>query len=158
MRIMSRKAVHELVVKEESKHNCILIHEPDCYALIEPIVPKCKNVLCLGFGDYVGETRPGAPTKEDVRQALEWMVPDVVSCQMGSSRSSAIAFLVQCKLFGPEEAYKLWDVNLHYPNELVLKHGVEFLGKDIIPYIKMFYGQVAQNKKWKYDLVTKYFR
>lgn len=157
MQIMSRVGVGWLVAEEPSKYNAILIYEPGDYDKIEPVVGKCKNALPLGFLDVTRDT-DGGPTKQQVEEALNWMTPDVVACNLGSSRSAALAYLIGCQIWSPKEAAELWNVSLHYPNEMVLKHGVELLGDEIIPPIKEFYAKVAERKKWRYELVTKFFR
>lgn len=71
------------------------------------------------------------PTKEDVAKILEWAKgksPMTVHCTGGISRSAAMAYLIACLSFPPEEAIKVLNPLIHSPNELIVQFGAEILG------------------------------
>ena len=69
----------------------------------------------------------GSPTKEKVEAGIKSGF-EIVACKFGVSRSSAIAYLLESQRTSPQEAISILDVNNHYPNELILKFGIEILG------------------------------
>lgn len=161
MRILSRKAASNLVSREPGRLNGVLIFEPGNKHEIDEIASGCKGSCPVAFNDVVNEETEGAPTLEDVRGVLNWAVVnevDFVACRQGVSRSSALAFLIEAQRVGPEEACLVLDPKIHYPNELVLWHGVKIIGEYLVPFVMDFYVGVARSRGWRYDLVSKYFR
>jgi len=159
MKILSRDALRKLVASEPEKHNAVVIHEVGNYADIADIVQNCKHALVLEMDD-VTSGRPGSPTRDHVELAVNSGY-DLVACHQGISRSSAIAFLIQCKKTSPQEAIQLLDVRKHFPNELIMKHGLEIIGENIKPFVTQFYKSLAVHRNWKWqphNLVTKFFK
>lgn len=156
MLILGRSSLLNLVKSEPKKHKAIIIHEPNKYDRVSEIVDNCESSLVLEMDDTT-TIRSGAPTKDQVEAAIQSGY-DIVSCKQGISRSSAIAFLIASSKSTPEEAINILDVNKHFPNELILKYGVDILGDSIKQPIFNFYKKIAENKGWQINMVTKYFR
>lgn len=159
MRILSRAALLDLVMREPKEHSAVVIHEVGKYEAVDDIVRNCKQALVLEMDDITSD-RPGSPTKEQVQRAINSGY-DIVACKQGISRSSAIAFLIEAHRTTPQEALLLWDVKKHFPNELIMKHGMEILGDHIKPHVTAFYKALAAHRGWKWqphNLVTKYFK
>jgi len=110
-----------------------ILHPADCIenrAVISRY-SKCGGVLRLDFDDVIrAEYGSREPRIEDVRRAIEWSRDKediVIHCHAGSSRSSAIAYVIECAAVGPDEAVKIFDYRYHSPNELIVELGATFL-------------------------------
>lgn len=160
MKILPRLELLKLVKSNPKQISAIVIHEAGKYADVAEIVNLCKQALVLEMDDVISE-RNGAPTRDHVEKALACSDYDYVSCKMGVSRSAALCFLIECKKTSSEEAIKLLDEKKHFPNELVMKHGMDILGVHIRKVVSDFYKKVALHRGWSWqphNLVTKYFK
>lgn len=161
IRILSRQAIAELVNNEPNQHVVILIANDE--SEISHIVPKCKEVFCSFFDDTTKPTNPMAPSSDKIGLILDWAKSHnqqdlLVSCQMGVSRSAAIAYLISCLKTDVYSSLDILDDKIHMPNELILKLGEEILNIDFYKPMKDFYQKVANNKKWKLEWVTKHYK
>lgn len=159
MRILSRGDLIDSVVKNPGQTVVAIVETGMGAALVEPIVDK-SNCLIIEMDDRTQEGRTGAPTLALVQNILDWAnmeKPTAVACAAGISRSSAIAFLIECVSKTPEEAAKVWTLGKHHPNELILKYGVEILGTHIVPAIKDFFAKDAAQQGLPTSYITKYF-
>ena len=156
MMILGRAALLDLVKAEPKKHKAIVIYEPGKYGLVKEIVDNCESALALEMDDTT-VIREGSPTKDQVESAIMSNMK-IVCCKQGISRSSAIAFLIESNISSPEEAIKILDERKHFPNELILKHGMDILGDKIKKPVCSYYQNFANNKGWPLKMVTKYFR
>jgi predicted protein tyrosine phosphatase len=99
----------------------------------EQVLSSATHSLMLQFDDIEKkENRFVLPTKDDVEAALNFANDKdniVVSCTGGISRSSAIAFLIVAKREGIEEALKILNPKLHFPNSLIIELGAKLLKK-----------------------------
>lgn len=159
--ILSRQAISELVDKEPNQHVVILIANDE--SEIAHIVPKCKEVLCSFFDDTTNPIKPLAPSSEKIALILDWVKTRneqdlFISCQMGISRSSAVAYLISCLKNDIHSSLDILDDKIHMPNELILKLGEEILNMNFYEPMKKFYQKVADNKKWKLEWVTKHYK
>ena len=139
--ILSRHDIRAIVNKEPNQHVCVVISEPDCN-VVEDILPLCKEVLHLEFHDVTYGF--GGPTTEHIQQVIEWIqdkkdIPILVSCAAGVSRSSAVAYLIECVRLDPEQAALILDKDVHFPNQLIIDHGIELIGDHIWPPMKDFF-------------------
>lgn len=131
MIIASRQLSKTLAHNNPGKYNIISIIEPDIKVPRE-VKEFAKDYLVLSFYDieYAREDGFQGPTKEHVAKALSWAENKddlVVACAAGISRSSAIAYLIQCtREPHPKLATGVWRSN-HYPNGLIVKLGAELL-------------------------------
>ncbi len=156
MQILSRVNLLNLVKSNPNQINAIVIHELGKYNEVAEIVDLCKNAVILEMDDITSD-RLGCPTFDHVMTAIKSGY-DIVACKMGLSRSAAIAYLIKCQQSTPDEAIKLLDPKVHFPNELILKLGMEIINEsNKLPLVE-FYKQVAAHKNWKLHLVTKFFR
>lgn len=128
--IASRRKSQELALSEPGKYNIISILEPNMEAPIE--VSNCsKAYLPLNFHDieYVLEGYVH-PTEQHVQEALDWARNKddlIVACRAGISRSSAIAYLIQCEReHHPRLATAILTLR-HHPNSLIVKLGSKLL-------------------------------
>jgi predicted protein tyrosine phosphatase len=159
MKILSRQALRELVKAEPKQHNAIVIYEVNNYADVADIVDNCKECVALEMDDVISD-RVGSPTKEHVERALKSGF-QIVACKQGISRSSAIAYLIESQISNPVDAAKILDVKKHFPNEKILKLGMEIIGDSIKAPVTEFYKQMAAHRGWKWqphNLVTKFFK
>ena len=126
MKILSRINLLELVRAEPKQHKVVVIHEIGKFNEVAEIVELCRETIVLEMDDVIFG-RPGAPTKEKVEAGIKSGF-EIVACKFGISRSSAIAYLLESQRTSPQEAIAILDVNKHYPNQLILKFGIEILG------------------------------
>lgn len=70
------------------------------------------------------------PLESEVARVLAWAAerrPLLVHCRAGVSRSSALAYLVACTQVSPEEAIRLLEYQVHYPNQYIVALGSKIL-------------------------------
>ena len=147
MKILSRKEIRKTLTENPKVYNAILINEPQTFPHnvneFSDLVPFCKESFYTEFNDTNFPTRQGAPTLEDIKSILEWAKtidePLLVACRAGISRSAAIAYLVECQKSSPEKAIQVLETRKHSPNELIIKYGIELLGRKIVPPIREFF-------------------
>lgn len=160
MRILSREDLINSVIKTPGQTVVAIVETAFGSALVEPILDK-SNCLIVDMDDRTQEGRLGGPTLLLVQSILTFAKdrkPTAVACAAGISRSSAAAFLIECLTKTPEEAAKIWVLGKHHPNELILKYGVEILGKHIVPAIKDFFQKDAAQQGLPIEYLTKYFK
>lgn len=148
MKILSRNRIRQLVNENPNELDCIIIYEPNQNMEINDILPLCKSYLELAFHD-ISSTREGyiEPKKEHVIKALEYAKNRKnlhVACRAGISRSSAIAYLIECQRTNPQEAIKILDSTKHMPNELLIHYGGQILGDEVVEPIREFYKNIDQ--------------
>lgn len=162
--ILGRNALRRLVEVNPQEITAIIIHEFGGVEDVKDIYRKCKDYFLVEFDDVVNEN-PGSPTLDKVREAIEWSKDKedlVVACAAGISRSSAIAYLIECSKTPPGElnSINILDLDIHFPNELILKYGTMLLPqhRDLNEHCKNIYQQIADKRKWRLTSVTKYFK
>lgn len=152
--ILDRKSAHEFV-KEYPEIPIIVIKETcNPQSSVQEILNKSKNSLYLIFDDietskYSKNVTP--PSRKDIEKVLAWAVNKeeiAVSCQLGISRSSAIAYIIACSKLDTSEALSFLNKNYHSPNQLIIKIGSEILNKPEIysNFIKWMCQSVETNK------------
>lgn len=150
IQIMSRRAAAR-AIRLDPDYPIIAIGETYNNDVDEMITSVAKNCLCLKFEDIEHERVGYDTAKEDhIRQAIEWAKDKdklIVACRAGISRSSAIAYLVASSKFGPQEAVKILNMEIHQPNRLVVSLGAKVLGSDRI-------NEVLDD--WMKDLYSKF--
>lgn len=142
---MSRKAAISFI-QQNPKHPLIAIGESTGYAVKE-LTSIAENCLCLIFDDsefnHVGRE---IVSEHHIAEALEWAQdkPDiVVACRAGISRSSALAYIIECTRVEPEKALDVLDLNEHQPNRLVVQVGSDLLkDMDIIDQYDKWMGRM----------------
>lgn len=138
-KILSQK---EAVNFAEGK-NVLLMNSPiaECDSTAAERVNRIREIaadcLYLEFHDINGPkgTHLVHPKVHHVESALEWAKNKDLSelicvCQMGVSRSSAMAYILNCAVVQPSEAIKVLDVNIHVPNLLIVAIGSELIGRE----------------------------
>lgn len=148
--IASRNKSRELTGYEPGKYNVVSILEPDMEAPPE-VREHAKAYIKLNFHDIEYERQPYVhPTEEHVRAALDWARDKddlVVACRAGISRSSAIAYLIQCEReHHPRLATAILVPLKHHPNSMIVKLGSKILKNDAIldEYYKWMQQSVPQ--------------
>lgn len=134
--IASRVESRKLVDYDPHKFNVISILEPN----MEPpdeIKKFAKEYIPLNFHDIEYERTPYVhPTEDHVRAALDWGKDRddlIVACQAGISRSSAIAYLIECgRVAHPRLATAILTPLRHHPNQLIVKLGSKILKNQTI--------------------------
>lgn len=132
--IASRNESREIAKNNSKKYNFISILEPDM-EVPEEIKEHALNYIVFNFHDieYIhnGYTHP---TEQNVREAIEWGKDKenlIVACRAGRSRSSAIAYLIQCYKHPPKSAINILGPR-HIPNSLIVKLGAKILNNQDI--------------------------
>lgn len=136
----------ELIEKEPFTYSVICITEAGM-PLPKNVEKFTKNYLHLSFDDVESERRANCPTEEDVQDAILWAKNKtnlVVSCLMGISRSSAIAYIIECSKKPASEAIEVLKIK-HSPNALIVRMGSQLL-KD--KNIQKEYHQFILDKGW----------
>lgn len=129
--IASRKTSCDLAREHPGRYNIVSILEPGIEVPMQ-VWDYAKECLPLHFHD-IEYARDGYvhPTEEHVQKALDFASNKdelVVACHAGISRSSAIAYLIQCtKEHHPRLALKILKPFKHHPNSLIVKIGSELL-------------------------------
>lgn len=162
MQILSRRRMLELVEREPNQHSVLAICEWGSRNQVESIRDK-SDCLILEFDDTTFEKDELSPRREHVEEALAWAKTRdinnmVVACAAGISRSSAMAFLILCQEMDPSDAFLIWELGEHHPNELILHYGVEVLGDHIRPQIRSFLESDAKRQGLKLEWVTRFFK
>jgi len=127
---MSRKSAIRFI-SNNPKHPLIAIGESTNNE-VKKLTSIAENCLCLIFDDiefnhYISKKIVSA---HHIAKALEWAKdkPDIiVACRAGISRSSALAYLIECTRTEPEKALEILDLGEHQPNRLVVEVGSQFL-------------------------------
>lgn len=129
--IASRPESRRLCDYDPNKYNVVSILEPNMEAPKE-VRDHAKEYIPLNFHDIEYE-RDGYvhPTREHIEAALDWAKDKddlVVACRAGISRSSAIAYLIQCtREHHPRLATEILTPLRHHPNSMIVKLGAEIL-------------------------------
>ena len=153
--ICGHKIASTLVKEYPNQLDVLMISSPGHYfgisnsELIPKLAKECKQLGCDDM-EFDPEKYPSVlymgfpPAKEHVQEGLDWAKGReriVVACQAGVSRSSAMAYVIMCSLKSPQEALSILEHGVHFPNDLIIKHGSRILGKpEMIDIVN----------KWKY--------
>jgi len=135
--IASRKTSRELAEEHPGRFNIISILEPEILEAPKEVREFSKSYIPLFFHD-IEYKRHGyvEPKMEHVEKAIAFAEGKddlIVACHAGISRSSAIAYLVQCtREEFPRQALRVLKPVKHYPNALIVKLGAELLKNDSI--------------------------
>ena len=129
--ICSHAVLLGLLASDPGRYDLLLVTNPGV-GPPEGVPPLARRVLHLQFEDF-DAPRPGVrlPAAEDVRPALQWSAGGgdlVVSCHAGLSRSPALAYVVRCRDWSPQEAIRVLTPGWHRPNGLVVRLGAESPG------------------------------
>lgn len=162
MQILSRRRLLELVKREPNQHSFLAIVEYGARPEVEKALEGTDHLI-LEFDDTTFDKDELAPRREHVEEALAWAKTrdinnTVVACAAGISRSSAMAFLILCQEMDPSDAFLIWELGHHYPNELVLHYGVEVLGEHLRPAIRSYLESSAKMQGLKLEWVTRFFK
>lgn len=128
-----REAVYRL---KDDPVDTIMISSPKNFfrvASSAAIPTFAKSCLQLAFDD-LDFPRPGYVlcNKDHLQQAFDFAKGKdeiLVTCAVGVSRSSAVAYVLACVADSPREALKILDPGVHDPNLLIVKLGAEMLKK-----------------------------
>lgn len=146
--ILSRSDAVKAISKDPNRP-IIAIGETNSDA-VEAITSIAKNCLCLRFDD-ITTAHPAydkrRATKEQIEEAINWGKNKkdlIVACRAGISRSSAIAYLIECVITNPENAIKNLDYLKHQPNLHIINLGSRTLKNESIEntfdeWMKAFY-------------------
>lgn len=130
----------KILAKKPNKLDIIFISSPENkYAIdgSEKIAELARESCEILFNDItfpIGHSKT-VPEEHHVQKALDFAKGKkelIVSCQMGISRSSAIAYLIEASIVGYEKAFDILNMKVHSPNLLVIKHGAKLLGEQEI--------------------------
>ena len=131
----AKEAAHQLRAKPHHWHVVSLRCFEDRieFEKVSQLAHLAKTMIVRRFDDiWVEEEGKVLPTKEDVETIIrhvQEIYPSnlIVHCYAGVSRSTAIAYLLACLEKEPDDAIKMLNPMIHYPNELIVKLGSEIL-------------------------------
>jgi predicted protein tyrosine phosphatase len=135
--VCNRSAVSRRTSQLGATHVLSLL-DPGKKPFLHPNTDR-QNWLLLHFEDNLEENEPNSPTREHVKQILEWgkHLPDdavvLVHCEAGVSRSTAAALALLVQNQGTDKideciAHLLEVRPQACPNPLITKWADEFLG------------------------------
>lgn len=141
IKIMGHRKAAVFLAENPKEWDVIMISNPNHFFAIEgstEIPALAKSICKLAFndlthcGEQVTNAFPGCIlAKEDhVKEALEFAKDKkkiLVCCQMGISRSSAMAYLIKASQSNMFEALEVLDPRVHEPNQLVIQLGSKVL-------------------------------
>jgi len=111
------------------------------------VLGKCKGIMHSKFDDIIESWKGRKPAKsKDISRILDWCRDKdgiVVHCYAGVSRSSAVAYLIECLMTPPEIALGILDINQHCPNMHVVRLGAKILNNPEI---------VTHAERWKQSI------
>lgn len=136
IQICSLYEAYATIFKEKTSYNIVSIRSPEESEEIEHFFDKYKenyNSVFVRCFDDIYEPIPGyiMPKKQDFKAVLNWSKDKddlLVHCYAGISRSAAVAYLIECTRKPPDEAVKILNRSLHYPNRLIVEMGANILG------------------------------
>jgi predicted protein tyrosine phosphatase len=144
MKILAHGPAGNLAESQPGLIDFVFLTDPNAPFVItgsEKIIENCREFIRRDFHDIeLPRERGQIPTRKDVQLILDWIEERkgwmdseddllVVSCQAGISRSAGTAYVIACTLQTPEEALSILDPQVHWPNEAVVGHGADILGK-----------------------------
>jgi len=136
----AQNAARELKSHRNRWHVVSLRDAPNSMGLhLHPVTPyeDCAKSIIIKYFDDISDTKYEmsgyvAPKREDILDIFDWVDKEdpknlMVHCFAGVSRSSAVAYLIAYRKFGPKRANKVIDSKLHRPNSLVLDLGMSIM-------------------------------
>ncbi len=118
----------------------------ESHRVIDLLSGKCLGVHVVRMHDIQDDEpiRDGdvLPSIDNVAPALKFAQGAknvAVHCTAGVSRSSAMAFLIECQRTGdPDKAMEVLNLLLHFPNMTAIKVGQEILKMNLVQKIEKF--------------------
>jgi predicted protein tyrosine phosphatase len=108
-------------------------HDPYAVAGSDTIAGRARSFLMLQFDDIEGPADGYVhPHPLHVKEVLVWTGDKdnlLVSCQMGISRSSAMAVIIMASRSSLVDALAILQPEVHRPNPLLIEIGEAVLGK-----------------------------
>lgn len=108
-------------------------HEPYAVPGSATIAERSRSILMLQFDDIEGPADGYLhPRAQHVKEVLAWIGDKdnlLVSCQMGISRSSAMAVIIMASRGSLVDALSILQPEIHHPNPLLIEIGEAVLGK-----------------------------
>ena len=135
------------LISNSTNFNIVSIRDSGCgknYMVIDSLKSKYMDIHPSLFDDITFDM-PGyvKPEYGHIADILSWSdgKDDIaVHCTAGVSRSSAVAYLIECKRNGPDLAIRTLDERYHWPNMRIVRLGAFILkNKDVY----------ARARKWK---------
>lgn len=146
IQICSLLEAYTTISKGKTSCNIVSIRSPEESEEIEQLFNQFKenynSVFKLLFND-ITEPFPGyiMPKEQDIKAVIDWSMDKdnlLVHCSAGISRSSAIAYLIECTRNPPEEALKILNPSIHFPNMLIVEMGAKIMGNpDILKELQI---------------------
>ncbi len=133
-RIFSLNSMCAEIITRKNSFSIVSIRDSEIYEdsnrkykIIDENRENCESVLPIKFDDIIDEIEGHTtPQLHHVSEILQWSSDKgdiVVHCTAGVSRSSAVAYLIECSRGSPEEALKILDPVYHWPNMRIVELG-----------------------------------
>ena len=135
IRIMSQIECFQELMKRPDFWNVLSIRSPERNRIPPDVLKSsAKSFHPMIFHDVWREFQITPtmvpPATCHVVEALAWSEGKeniLVHCFAGVSRSPALAYIIACKRMEPEEAMKILDYKLHFPNRMIVQIGAKVL-------------------------------
>lgn len=148
--ILGRTNLRLRLQESPGEYDAIIISGPR--ESLEDLFSLCKSHLHLEFDDVLNPERDWSPQKKHVVESLDWARTKdklLISCAAGVSRSSSIAYLIKYQeTRSSKEALSVLDRSVHFPNQLILRYGVEMFGPELNDSITEFYSESLDPEDW----------
>lgn len=134
--ICGHSSVHGLLLEGPGQRDLILVTNPGYMPFgddAERVLALARRVLRLQFDDFTAQVLDldiRLPSEADVEEALAFAPHSddlVVACHAGVSRSSALAYVLRCRDWGPPSAVTILERGIHAPNRLIVEMGARVL-------------------------------
>lgn len=135
IKIASLYEVFALISTKKTSYNIVSIQSTEEAEEIQDMfnlyIENFNSVYPVIFDDitepFSGYTMPN---EKDIKDVLEWCRNKddlLVHCSAGISRSSALAYLIECSRKPPHKAVKILNSSIYLPNRLILEIGSRIL-------------------------------
>lgn len=137
--IKGHDTIQGLLKEEYRKFDVVLYTNSDYQTLpdrLRFIETHCKELVHLPVDDvdFPRKTQV-APSLESVKKALDWSQGRdklICCCHAGVSRSSATAYLIAAREWGPKTALCVLKPQKHWPNRMIVHLGSQLLNDPLI--------------------------
>lgn len=130
---------HETIVgllKEQYRQYDVVLYTNSDYPVPRFIETHCKEMIHIPVDDVDFPRKSQvAPSLESVKKVLDWTAGRdklISCCHAGVSRSSATAYLIAAREWGPKVALSVLRPHKHWPNRLIVHLGSQLLNDPLI--------------------------
>lgn len=150
IKIFGRNALEKFLKENPKQYDCVHYTQSD-WPELRFVKDTAVESLHLPVDDLVHYEYKMhvTPTAPDVKQFLDFSKNRkklAIACAAGVSRSSATAYVIAAREFGPTAGLEVLDPALHSPNRLIV-----YIGSKILDDNNIWLKYVEWTKKFDYD-------